>query len=99
MITPASGLGDANELAADVVVVGAGPAGIVVALELAAAGVSVLLLESGDIKASQSSHELSDAILESPERHAAMRVAVRRQVGGASTIWGGRCVPYDPVDF
>lgn len=99
MITPASDLGDADELSADVVVVGAGPAGIVVALELAAAGVSVLLSESGGVTASPSQQELSDAILESPERHAAMRVAVRRQLGGTTSIWGGRCVPYDPVDF
>jgi len=28
-----------------------------------------------------------------------MSRATRRQVGGASAIWGGRCVPYDPVDF
>ncbi|MFO0748138.1 MAG: GMC family oxidoreductase [Myxococcota bacterium] len=28
-----------------------------------------------------------------------MAVAVRRQIGGTSSIWGGRCVPYDPVDF
>jgi choline dehydrogenase-like flavoprotein len=28
-----------------------------------------------------------------------MSLATRRQIGGTSTIWGGRCVPYDPVDF
>jgi len=28
-----------------------------------------------------------------------MSLATRRQVGGATNIWGGRCVPFDPVDF
>jgi choline dehydrogenase-like flavoprotein len=26
-------------------------------------------------------------------------VATRRQIGGASNVWGGRCVPFDPIDF
>jgi choline dehydrogenase-like flavoprotein len=30
---------------------------------------------------------------------APMTLAARRQLGGASVIWGGRCVPFDPVDF
>lgn len=28
-----------------------------------------------------------------------MRIAARRAFGGTSAWWGGRCVPYDPVDF
>ena len=32
-------------------------------------------------------------------RHAPVGIAVRRQIGGTSVIWGGRCAPYDPVDF
>jgi len=31
--------------------------------------------------------------------HAPMSMSVRRQLGGTSTIWGGRCVPYDRIDF
>src|SRR5581483_2111157 len=27
------------------------------------------------------------------------RLAVRRQIGGTSILWGGRCVPFDPIDF
>jgi len=31
--------------------------------------------------------------------HVEMSLATRRQVGGASNLWGGRCVPFDPIDF
>jgi hypothetical protein len=28
-----------------------------------------------------------------------MSLTTRRQVGGASNLWAGRCVPFDPIDF
>jgi len=82
-----------------VAIVGSGPAGIVLALELAEAGLDVLLLESGRERFDARAQALSDAAWWDSERHAPMALAVRRQVGGTSAIWGGRCVPYDPVDF
>lgn len=81
------------------VVVGAGPAGIVTALELAAGGLDVVLVESGSSRADEDVQRLSDAASWDHNRHAPMSMATRRQVGGTSVIWGGRCVPYDPIDF
>src|SRR5205085_7510507 len=78
---------------------GAGPAGIVTALELADAGLDVVVLESGRRRFDPEAQRLADAALYDPKRHAPMSMATRRQLGGASTIWGGRCVPYDPIDF
>jgi choline dehydrogenase-like flavoprotein len=92
-------LPDGTELRADVVVVGAGPAGIVTALELAAAGIDVVLLESGRETPDVHAQELADAVLADPELHAPGSMTERRQVGGTSVIWGGRCVPFDPIDF
>jgi hypothetical protein len=86
-------------VSADVAVVGAGPAGIVTALELADRGLEVLLIESGRGRFSAKAQRLADAAAWDPRRHAPMSMATRRQVGGASVIWGGRCVPYDPIDF
>ena len=83
----------------DVAVVGAGPAGIVVALELARAGHDVVLVESGRTRYSEAAQRLNDTPHLDPRLHAPMGEATRRQVGGASVIWGGRCVPFDPVDF
>jgi choline dehydrogenase-like flavoprotein len=89
---------EGTQIEADVAVVGAGPAGIVVALELAGAGHRVVLLESGGARFDPEVQDLGDAAGSDP-RHVEMSLATRRQVGGASNIWGGRCVPFDAVDF
>lgn len=99
MIIDAATITDAGPLQADVVVVGAGPAGIVVALEMARSGTRVLLIESGRQTFSERIQGLADAADYDHKLHAPMSMATRRQVGGTSTIWGGRCVPYDPIDF
>jgi choline dehydrogenase-like flavoprotein len=83
----------------DVVVIGAGPAGIALSLKTAAAGLSTVLVESGGHAREDFSQTLADTPHYDPSRHAPMTDATRRQVGGASVIWGGRIVPYDPVDF
>lgn len=82
----------------DVAVVGAGPAGITVALELARSGHMVALLESGVDHSDPKRQELGETAGEDP-LHDSMSLATRRQVGGASNTWGGRCVPFDPIDF
>jgi choline dehydrogenase-like flavoprotein len=86
------------ELTAEVAIVGAGPAGITLALELAAAGHSVALIESGADAFDADVQALGDAVLDDPA-HMPMSEATRRQLGGASNVWGGRCVPFDAIDF
>ena len=86
-------------LSAHVAVVGAGPAGISTALELAGGGFDVLLIESGFTEFDGGVQQLSEAAEWDRERHTPMSLAVRRQLGGTSVVWGGRCVPYDAVDF
>ena len=83
----------------DIAIVGAGPAGIVTALEAAAAGFDVTLVESGTDRFDSAVQALGDAAERDETLHAPMSIATRRQIGGTSAIWGGRCVPYDPVDF
>jgi choline dehydrogenase-like flavoprotein len=97
VLIPANRLPD-GDLRADVLIVGAGPAGIVTALELGRAGIEVVLLESGGVKPDPAVQRLGDTAGEDPP-HAPMSLASSRQVGGASNLWGGRCVPYDPIDF
>jgi hypothetical protein len=83
----------------DICVVGAGPLGIALALAARAKGLSVVLLESGSEQPSPEKADLSEAELVDPRRHAGMDVAVCRALGGTSRWWGGRCVPYDDIDF
>jgi hypothetical protein len=98
MIEDFSALPGDTTIDGELVVIGAGPGGIVTALEAARHGRKVLLIESGqqtyDLAVQQLSAAASDG-----DRHAPMTMAVRRQIGGTSSIWGGRCVPYDPIDF
>jgi choline dehydrogenase-like flavoprotein len=84
----------------DVVVVGAGPIGIVTALVLASSGVRVALIESGLERTDRAAQEL--AIFDSRQNdyfHSRSELMVRRQVGGTSALWGGRCVKFDAIDF
>jgi|ERR1700722_8386911 len=84
---------------ADVCIVGAGAAGIVIALQLIDSGLDVLLLESGDLEPAADTQalyagEVADARLHSPpDRYR------QRRFGGTTTIWGGRCMPFDAIDF
>ncbi len=84
---------------ADVCVVGAGPVGLALALSCARAGLKVLLLESGGLRPGREAGDLSDARIVKQHRHAPMTIASARAFGGTSHWWGGRCVPYDDVDF
>jgi choline dehydrogenase-like flavoprotein len=88
-----------DQVSHDVCVVGAGTVGIVLALELARRGRTVLLLESGAAKATQDAQRLADAEIVNPHNHVPMDIAVARQLGGASNLWGGRCVAMEPFDF
>jgi choline dehydrogenase-like flavoprotein len=99
MIVDALALAHDTTLTGEVVVVGAGPAGIVTALELGAAGIDVILLESGRWKPDPRVQRLGEAVLVDERRHSPSSITTRRQIGGTSVIWGGRCVPFDPIDF
>lgn len=84
----------------DVVIVGAGPIGIATALELAAAGVQVTLIESGLERSDQATQALASFDSRQDDYfHSRSELTVRRQVGGTSALWGGRCVKFDPIDF
>lgn len=82
----------------DVCIVGAGPAGIAAALACEDGGLSVLLIESGLASERPAVDGLSAATVD-PARHAPLEIAARRGLGGTSRWWGGRCVPYDDIDF
>jgi hypothetical protein len=81
----------------DVCVVGAGPSGLTVALECEAAGLSVLLVEAG--REQMQIEGLGDVEILDAARHPSLEVVTRSGLGGTSSIWGGRCVPFDDVDF
>jgi hypothetical protein len=88
-----------NDVERDVCIVGGGPVGIALALELSRLGKSVLLLESGGVEVRKDVQLLSDARIADLDQHVPMNLAVQRRLGGTSNLWGGRCVPMDDLDF
>ena len=84
---------------ADICIVGGGPAGITLAMELAKTGRSILLLESGDDAPSEAAQALNAGEVVDEALHSPPDKYRQRTLGGGTSIWGGRCVPFDPIDF
>ena len=83
----------------DICIVGAGPLGLAVALACADRGLKVLVLESGLEEPSPFYLELGRGFIKTEGTHAPLEEASCRCLGGTSHWWGGRCVPFDPIDF
>ncbi|MEY4653463.1 MAG: hypothetical protein RI884_2044 [Pseudomonadota bacterium] len=98
MIEDADRVARYTVLQADVCVVGAGPAGIALALSLGEQGLRVLLLEAGRETRDVGAQALYQGELANDQHSPPHRYRVRG-LGGSSAIWGGRCMPLDPIDF
>lgn len=81
----------------DVCVVGAGAAGVPLALGLARAGLDVALLESGGLEHEPAIDRLNEAQNSDP-RYPLARSRVRH-FGGATNHWGGLCHALEADDF
>ena len=83
----------------DVCIVGGGAAGLTLANALRGGGLSVLVLEAGGLKQTRRAQRIYEGELVDPKTHPWLHHFRVRAIGGASRIWGGRCIPYDPIDF
>lgn len=82
----------------DACIVGAGPAGITLALELGQRGCRVCLLEAGSEGYSDAAQRLLDGeVMGSP--YPPLRRARLSALGGTSRVWAGWCRPLDVEDF
>src|ERR1700730_17644604 len=98
MITDSRSIPASAELKCDLCIVGAGAAGITLALQFVESKLRVIVLESGGerLEAEQQAlyhGEVVDGV------HSPAHLYRQRRLGGSTTIWGGRCVPLDEQDF
>lgn len=104
MLIRANDLAEGAALHGDVCIIGAGAAGITLALELMGSGLDVLLLESGDIDPDPATQGIYAgesvgqplAVLDGLVELDEIRL---RYLGGTTNHWAGYCRPLQPVDF
>lgn len=99
MISDAPSFDRLAAFGADVRVIGGGPVGVVTALEFSKHGARVLLPESGGTGPSRAAQSLSAHENLRPRTHHDHEIVVARLLKDASSLLGGRCLPFDPVDF
>jgi choline dehydrogenase-like flavoprotein len=99
MITNARTLPSGARISSDICIVGAGPAGISIALALQRENTKILLVESGTLELDREAQALNEGDVANGDLHSPTIRYRQRRLGGSSAIWGGRCVPFDPIDF
>ena len=99
MLQDAHELPEGHLLEADICIAGAGAAGITLALELQGQGLDVVLLESGGFNDERASQALYAGTVADERLHSPPDRYRQRRFGGSTTLWGGRCMPLDPIDF
>src|SRR5579862_4159147 len=99
MFLDAHQIDDGATLEADVCVIGAGAAGLTIAHELAGSGLSVIVLAGGGRRRRRRDQALYRGTVIDPTQHSWADRFRERRYGGTTSIWGGRCVPYDDIDF
>ncbi|MGC1781174.1 MAG: GMC family oxidoreductase [Acidobacteriaceae bacterium] len=86
------------QFVADVCIVGAGAAGIVLAAELVRQNCNVLLLESGG-QTVESEAQALNACEYTGQPHREAHIGRFRALGGTTTAWGGQILELDAKDF
>jgi choline dehydrogenase-like flavoprotein len=100
MICASENLSEGGATEVEVAIVGAGPVGLAIATCLAGRVGRIALLEAGGtrFKPAQSVEFLRAAQI-NDSRHLPTELGRRRMLGGTTSMWGGRCIPFDPEDF
>ena len=82
----------------DVCIVGSGPAGTSLALELSATNLSICIIESGDTEPDGDTQSLYEGEVSGFD-HTDLDACRLRYLGGSSNCWNGWCMPFDAHDF
>jgi len=83
----------------DICILGGGAAGLTLAASLIESGLTIAVLEAGGHKPTPHGLDAYRGEVVDPKSHPFPHHFRVRAIGGASRIWGGRCIPFDPIDF
>lgn len=99
MIIEKNDLAEGHQLKSDICIIGGGPAAISIALELKNLGKSITILTGGTWKETGFNQDLHKGLIAKGSSHEPLEYNRRRQFGGGTAAWGGRCLPFEPIDF
>jgi choline dehydrogenase-like flavoprotein len=107
MFIDARTLGPSQSFSADVCIIGAGPAGLAIAMELGSrSGLRILIIESGAFEDDAATAALNQGSAVGDPYHDPAAIRARR-FAGTATMWhtsdrgslGTKYLPLDPIDF
>lgn len=93
-LSPAAG----EALECDLCIIGAGAAGISLAADFIGRAQKVIVVDPGTLDGKLTGQDFYEGEVVSGA-HALPHLYRHRRLGGSTAIWGGRCIPYDPIDF
>jgi choline dehydrogenase-like flavoprotein len=98
MLVSAGEIGRNPLLQADLLVIGAGPAGLLLASQQAGLGRRIVVMESGGLEFARDVQLLNRGTIHGAPNHLPIHSRYR-VYGGSTTRWAGQCVPLEPIDF
>jgi choline dehydrogenase-like flavoprotein len=98
MIAPFSSLAEPLP-SYDLCIIGGGAAGLTMAAAFAGGPLKVVVLEAGGFKPDKAGLDAYTGEVADATAHPFLHHFRVRAIGGASRIWGGRCLPFDGIDF
>jgi choline dehydrogenase-like flavoprotein len=82
----------------DYTIIGAGAAGILLAVRLSKLGHKVLLIESGNFEVDEDRQKFN-TVIESGKKMNGIAWGRKRAIGGTTVAWGGQSLPFSETDF
>ncbi|NII81324.1 MULTISPECIES: GMC oxidoreductase [unclassified Pedobacter] len=82
----------------DFTIIGAGAAGICLAVNLSKQGKRVMLIESGSIDL-QAKYQVLNKVISTGKKMNGITDGRKRAIGGTTIAWGGQSLPFSPIDF
>jgi choline dehydrogenase-like flavoprotein len=87
-----------GDIEADLCIIGAGAAGITLAMALRNSGLDIVVLEAGGLEIEAESQEIYEGDIVGLDYYPIDSTRLR-YFGGSTNHWSGRCMKLDPIDF